>query len=95
MTTTPRFHLGQTVITRKALAALQPEEVVAALGRHVLGDWGEVPAVRSRANDLAVRENGQVVSAFRSETAGGPFYVVTAADRSETTVFLPDEVTAG
>lgn len=36
----PKFHLGQTLITPKALQTLTPEEVIAALGSHVAGDWG-------------------------------------------------------
>jgi hypothetical protein len=87
----PRFDLGQTVITRRALRALRPEEVIAALGRHVLGDWGEVGPPVSRANELAVETDGPVVSAFVSQAAGTHFYVVTAADRSQTTVCLAGE----
>ena len=45
-----------------------------------------------RDNEHAVDEDGPVVSAHRSTAAGTTFYVVTTADRSETTVFLPAEV---
>ena len=91
MQKTPRFDLGQTVITERALMALRHEEVIAALGRHVLGEWGEVAASRSRANEAAVLHDGPVVSAFDSPSAGETFYVLTTADRSVTTVFLSGE----
>jgi len=84
-----RFGLGQTVITRLARATLTPEDVIAALGSHVVGDWGELDDRRLRDNEHAVDEDGPVVSAHRSTAAGTTFYVVTTADRSETTVFSP------
>ena len=92
MSKQPKFGLGQTVITRLARAALTPEDVIAALGSHVVGDWGELDDCRLRDNEHAVDEDGPVVSAHRSTAAGTTFYVVTTADRSETTVFLPAEV---
>jgi hypothetical protein len=87
----PRFDLGQMVITARALTALRHEEVIAALGCHVLGDWGEVAASRFRANEAAVLHDGPVVSAFESPSAGEKFFVLTTGDRSLTTVFLSGE----
>ena len=87
----PRFDLGQTLITRRALAALTQEEVIAALGSHVLGDWGEVGPQVSHGNELALDSDGPVVSAYHSRSSGTRFYVVTHGDRSVTTVFLPGE----
>jgi hypothetical protein len=87
----PRFALGQTIITQRALRALTPEEVIAALGSHVLGDWGKLDPFQEHANELAVSHHGPVLSAYRSPTADTRFFVVTAADRSLTTVFLPGD----
>src|SRR5262245_30895266 len=87
----PRFALGQTLITQRALRVLSPEEVIAALGSHVLGDWGELDPFQEQANELAVRHHGPVLSAYRSPTADTRFFVVTAGDRSLTTVFLPGD----
>jgi hypothetical protein len=87
----PRFDLGQMVITRKALRLHRQEEVIAALGSHVVGDWGELsPALRA-GNERAIADPGPVVSVHESRVAGTHFYVVTAADRSQTTVFLSRE----
>lgn len=91
MASQPRFELGQTLITRKALAALTHEEVIAALGSHVVGDWGELDPRWASANERAVENDEPVVSAYRSRAAGTRFFVVTAGDRSLTTVFLPGE----
>ena len=35
-----KFSLGQTVITRTALATLPAQDVADALDRHRTGDWG-------------------------------------------------------
>jgi hypothetical protein len=91
MTIRPRFCLGQTMITRKALATLTPEEVIAALGNHVNGEWGEVAPAVLRANEDALENHDPIVSAYCSPSAEIRFYVVTSADRSVTTVFLPGE----
>jgi hypothetical protein len=87
----PRFFLGQTMITRRARTTLTPEEVIAALGSHVLGDWGEVDQTLVRANEQALEGDGPLVSSFRSPAAGTRFFVWTTADRSMTTVFLPED----
>lgn len=91
MSLRPRFPLGQTVITPRALGELTHEEVIVALGSHVSGEWGEVPRTVADANELAVEEFEPVISAYRSLTAGTKFFVVTEADRSQTTVFLHGE----
>lgn len=88
----PRFYLGQTVITPRARKALTQEEVIAALGCHVIGDWGELTPPLREANERAVDEHMPVISAYRSTATGTKFYVFTTADRSSTTVLLPDEV---
>ena len=87
----PRFSLGQTVITPRARNLLTQEEVIAALGSHVVGEWGEVASTVLAANEEAVENDELVVSAYRSPSADTRFYVLTSADRSVTAVFLPDE----
>jgi len=63
--------------------------VLAALGRHVRGDWGDVDAEDRAANDRALREGTRVLSSYRA--GGVKFWVITEADRSATTVLLPSE----
>lgn len=87
----PRFTLGQTLITPRALHTLSHEEVIAALGSHVVGEWGEIDPVFHHSNERGVEHDGPVVSAHHSRCASTTFYVRTAADRSITTVFLPGE----
>ncbi len=86
----PKFALGQTVITAGAREALTHEDVLAALSRHVAGDWGEVDPEDWEANERDLREGGRLVSVYRS-SQGAKFYVITEWDRSLTTVLLPEE----
>ncbi len=82
--------LGQTVATPAALGVLTRPDVVAALRRHAAGDWGDVDDDDRAANDDAVRTGGRLLSAYRAAN-GTTFWVVTEADRSVTTVLLPED----
>ena len=85
-----RFPLGQTVATRNALSRLTAEDVQNALTRHVVGDWGEVCPEDWQENELSLREGFRLLSVYRSN-AGEKFWVITEADRSATTVLMPED----
>ena len=62
------FHPGDVLATADALRAMEFNEVTPQLllGRHVHGDWGELPARERRKNELrALTEDGHIVSRFR------------------------------
>ena len=82
--------LGQIVATPAALAAVSTHDIVVALRRHAVGDWGEVDPDDRAANDDALKSGERVLSVYRSAT-GTTFWVLTEADRSATTVLLPDD----
>ncbi len=86
----PKFIIGTTVITQGANALLTYDEVVAALKRHIKGDWGDLDDEDKEANDSAIAAGGRVLSKFAS-VAGVEFYIITEADRSYTTILLPEE----
>jgi hypothetical protein len=88
----PLFFLGHVYLTAGAIAALErsgqrPGEF---LVRHVVGDWGTVCESDKRLNDAAVSEGTRIFSAYET-TAGDKIWVITDADRSATTLLLPDE----
>jgi hypothetical protein len=86
----PFANLGQLVMTPGVETEIPIEEILSALRRHELGDWGEVPPEDSRANDRALRDGERLLSAYTS--AGGVrFWIITEADRSSTCILLPDE----
>ena len=86
-----KFPLGQVYFTRGVLDQLSNSAAVpAALARHAVGDWGDVCEEDKQLNDAALRDGTRLLSAYRAEN-GARFWVITEADRSTTTVLLPDE----
>lgn len=86
---TNRFSLGDIVLTQGAMASLKISEINGALKRHSKLDWGEVSPEEKACNDLAVVKGDTLHSVY---TFGGKkIWVITAYDRSVTTVLLPSE----
>jgi hypothetical protein len=88
----PLLALGQTVATRGALAAMQQLEVspLALLSRHQRGDWGDLDVEDTQANEQALTCGDRVFSSYQV-TEAVKFWVITEADRSATTILLPEE----
>ena len=86
----PRFPLGETVITPGAAAKLPLPDIESALRRHARGDWGEMDTGDKAANEAAL-ERGSTLASIYLATNGVKFYVITEADRSTTTILLPEE----
>jgi hypothetical protein len=87
----PLFPLGRTLITPGALSALErvsrsPAEFIS---RHLFGDFGDLCAEDINANKAAVRYGDRVFSAYVVDHLR--VWVITEADRSATTVLLPEE----
>lgn len=87
----PLFRLGRIVATRAVLAHIEKHGIAADpyLQRHVCGDWGVVPPEDARANCLAVEHGARVLSSY--DIAGKRVWIITEADRSVTTLLLPEE----
>jgi hypothetical protein len=87
-----KFSLGDVVATPGALEAIQEsnEEASVYLDRHVRGDWGIVNAPDASLNDTALRDGARIFSAYLLQS-GVRIWIITEADRSATTVLLPDE----
>jgi hypothetical protein len=88
----PLFELGMVVGTQGAVEALEaagqgPQEF---LDRHVRGDWGDVPDADKAENDFSLQHGFRILSAYTTR-AGERIWVLTEADRSATTLLLPDE----
>jgi hypothetical protein len=82
--------LGSIVATPAVLETLTRADIVTALRRHAAGDWGDVTPDDRNANDAALRSGDRLLSVYSSAT-GTKFWVLTEADRSSTTVLLPDD----
>ena len=88
----PLFDLGQLVATPGALAALEKtgQNAMEFLSRHVSGDWGELPQEDKNENQLSLTKGFRLLSSYRT-SSGDKIWVITEADRSHTTLLLPDE----
>jgi hypothetical protein len=87
-----RFQLGRTLITPGAEDALQEagDDGRGYLRRHAAGDWGIVGAEDREENELSVREGFRILSAYLTGK-GVKIWIITEADRSATTILLPEE----
>ena len=92
MTAPHRFPLGQLLTTPAALAALQAAGAtpLALLAHHAAGDWGDLDPEDKQLNERALRDGGRLFSAY-GFAAGSKVWVITEADRAETTVLLPED----
>jgi hypothetical protein len=86
------FALGQLLATPGALAAFArtSDDPVDYLVRHVSRDWGTVDAEDWRANDQALIDGTRLLSAYTLHD-GSKIWIITEADRSVTTILLPEE----
>jgi hypothetical protein len=91
-TTTTRFALGRILATPGAINAMKDagESPLRLLKRHANGDFGNLHEDDVRANELAIRRGMRVLSAYVL-SAEERVWVITEADRSATTILLPEE----
>lgn len=88
-----QFALGQTFITPGAQEALQiaGQTELEFLRRHMSGDWGsELSEEDIQENELSLKKGHRLLSAYRTDK-GQKLWIITEADRSATTLLLPDE----
>ena len=85
------FSLGNVVATPGAMELFAGEvwKIELFLIRHSSGDWGDVDKEDVAENDLSVKKGFRVLSSY--EYRGVTFWIITEADRSVTTILLPDE----
>jgi len=84
------FHLGHIVFTQSALISIDNADAWEALVRHTRGDWGNISKRDAIANDDAISYGGRVLSKY-CDRRGATFWISTDAERTATTVLLPDE----
>ncbi len=83
--------LGRVLATPGALRLLQDagEDPFGYLARHASGDWGELDAHDRRENQRSLKNGWRVLSSY--PVGEGCVWIITEADRSVTTILLPDE----
>ena len=90
--TAVRFELGNVVATPGALDLFDRAGIdgYRLLARHQCGDWGDVPPDDADANEEALMNGCRVLSSY-TILNDERIWVITEADRSVTTLLLPDE----
>ena len=89
----PLFPLGRIVATTGALDALaranqSPQEF---LNRHVAGEWGpELSEEDEAENEYSLHHGFRILSSYKT-AAGEKLWLITEADRSATSLILPEE----
>ena len=83
--------LGKVVTTPGALKLLSEmgEDPFGYIARHAAGDWGELCMYDRHQNEIALRDCYRVLSSY--EMPAGRVWIITEADRSVTTILLPEE----
>ena len=87
---TSKFALGHIVATPNALSQLTKDDTFRGLERHRVGDWGELCPEDRTSNDHALAHGGRLFSRYQSEN-DIVFWIITEADRSATTILLPED----
>ena len=88
----PKFSPGQVVATRGAYEALMrlEQDPTPFLIRHLSGDWGDIPPEDVAENERSLQHGYRLMSVYylfdRTK-----IWVITEADRSSTTILLPEE----
>lgn len=88
----PLFTLGRLVATPHALKVLEAHGVqpLSLLQRHVRGDWGELCSEDVQANQEALQDGFRLFSSYLLN-ADVKVWVITEADRSVTTLLMPED----
>lgn len=85
-----RFQPGRLVATPGVMSAVSRTDLMNAFQRHLQCDWGSVSHQDSARNDQSLQNGGRLLSVYHS-SEGQKFWMITEADRSVTTILLPEE----
>ena len=85
-----KFRLGKIVSTPNALDRLTQEDILTGIQRHQAGDWGDVSEHNRTVNERALIEGKRLWSVYHAGN-GVKFWLITEADRSYTTVLVPED----
>jgi hypothetical protein len=84
------FRLGRIIATPNARQSITQDDILLGIQRHQAGDWGNLTDDNRAANDRALAQGGRILSAYQA-TNGTKYWLITEADRSRTTILLPED----
>ena len=84
-----KFATGPVSMTRGIASERSPMDVANCFIRHCEGDWGDVSEDDAAENEQALVDGTRLFSVY--ETDLGTIWIITEADRSSTTILLPED----
>lgn len=88
--TPAKFDLGDIVATASAVARFSESILQHHLNRHARGDWGELDKEDIQCNERSLTRGGRLMSSYPIPEQG-KLWIITEADRSVTTLLLPED----
>jgi hypothetical protein len=90
--TTALFPLGRVLATPSAIRLLADYSIqpLQLLQRHCTGDWGKLDEHDVHQNRFALRAGLRIFSSYQLGDSH-KIWIITEADRSSTTILLPEE----
>ena len=85
-----RFRCGQLCATPAALDKVGRAGLIRLLERLLSGDWGDTCESDARVNEEALRSGNRIISWYQVSKELR-IMIITEADRSATTILLPEE----
>ena len=85
-----KFRLGKIASTPSALDQLTQDDILLGIQRHQAGDWGDVDEHDRTRNELSLTQGLRLWSVYHAGS-GVKFWLITEADRSHTTILLPED----
>lgn len=90
MDSQPLFQIGKLMMTSGVAAEeFTMDELLDLIRRHVTGDFGIIDEDDRQENLLSIREGFRIMSAYIVNDT--KLWIITEADRSSTTILLPEE----
>ena len=89
-----KFDLGSIVYTKgigELIKQVGIEELRKCVAKHSNCDWGNLCEEDKQLNDSAVVDGGRILSAYEIGENKVKIWIITEADRSYTTILLPEE----
>lgn len=85
------FNLGKVVVTPSILERISESEQFVALNKHANCDWGNDLSDEDRLeNENCLLHGGRLLSVYKTNNKV-KFYIITEADRSSTTLLMPED----
>jgi len=88
---TPLFPHGNILATPSVISVTTEEERSTFLLRHQIGSWEETPKEDRMQNMIGLTMGFRILSLHTAHLSGQKVWLITEADRSSTTMILPDK----